>query len=87
MAGGGGGGGAGVGGEGGIKAGGDGGYVAYVWEQWLTEKRYPAIGPCDRCRALDGKLFRKGEGPSTPLHPHCQCSRQFHHLEIVRLNQ
>lgn len=30
-------------------------------------------GTCDECRPLDGRVFRVGEIPLPPRHPHCHC--------------
>jgi hypothetical protein len=54
------------------------------WEIWETN----GVDACDRCRALHGQLFRRGEGPQPPLHnfsgPPCKgCKRRWHHTEVV----
>lgn len=47
-----------------------------TYEIWVTN-----FGPntCERCASLHGAIFKKGEGPQPPLHPHCRCQRKFHH--------
>jgi SPP1 gp7 family putative phage head morphogenesis protein len=37
--------------------------------EWLA-----AEGCCDRCQALDGKVFDINSGVSAPLHPNCRCT-------------
>lgn len=51
-----------------------------TWEQWRTQF---TEFTCARCAALDGALFRKGEGPRPPLHEHCRCRRVFHHQVLI----
>lgn len=49
-----------------------------VWRcEWSTVLN--PRGPCERCQALDGKVFEVGVGPQVPLHPYCKCRRVFHH--------
>jgi hypothetical protein len=47
---------------------------AQVWTRWETasdEKVCPVCGP------YAGRVWRAGEGPQPPLHPHCRCQRAF----------
>ena len=52
-----------------------------VWERWWTADTEHT---CARCRALNGRLLRRGEGPVPPLHPNCHCQRRHERIEIVR---
>jgi hypothetical protein len=46
---------------------------------------YIAYGdnPCAVCAPLDMQVFREGEGPQPPMHPHCLCKRQPYAVEYV----
>ena len=43
-----------------------------IYEIWLC-----GVDPCDRCRALAGRVFLRDEGPQPVIdtHPNCQCRR------------
>ncbi len=40
----------------------------WIWSSALEN------GTCMRCAALDGQVFKLGEGPEIPLHPRCRCA-------------
>lgn len=44
-----------------------------VYEGWVT---HPGPKTCDRCLALHGRVFPRGEGPQPPLHDDCNCERR-----------
>ncbi|HET7036161.1 MAG TPA: hypothetical protein VFI42_10815 [Thermomicrobiaceae bacterium] len=42
-----------------------------VWEEWRT-----AGGrACPQCAVFVGEWFERGNGPTPPLHPNCDCER------------
>lgn len=44
----------------------------------IEEERWVATldaATCPVCGALDGRVFKVGEGPSPPAHPNCRCAR------------
>lgn len=43
-----------------------------VVEGWTWSSALES-GTCMRCAALDGQIFKLGEGPEIPLHPRCRC--------------
>jgi len=51
-----------------------------TYEIWVTNF---TEFTCARCAGLNGVIFRKGQGPHPPLHPHCRCERKFHHQAWV----
>jgi hypothetical protein len=61
--------------------------VMVVYEEWRVAPPRGVLGPCTRCLALDGQFFRRGFGPRPPLHPHCHCRREVHHVEWVPVSQ
>lgn len=50
-----------------------------IYEEFVTLGQ----NSCGRCRAQNGKVYKKGEGPKPPLHYGCQCMRVTHHVEYV----
>ena len=49
------------------------------YEVWHCQWENNPNGPCDECAALEGQVFEVGQGPRFPLHPHCKCTRRYHH--------
>lgn len=39
---------------------------------------------CPICGQLDGMTWQEGHGFVPPLHDHCRCTREFHHVEFRR---
>lgn len=46
--------------------------VAGLLEVWTSRL---GANVCDRCLALHGRVFLRGQGPYPPLHPNCRCRR------------
>ncbi len=51
-----------------------------VWQAWITMRDERV---CPECGPLHGQWFRRGEGPTPPLHSGCRCERRNVHRECV----
>lgn len=56
--------------------------VAIVYERWWTADLPTS---CNRCRGLNGTVWRAGEGPRPPLHFNCHCERRYERTEFVEI--